>query len=278
MGQNLAMVPEARRALRMAVSRGDGAGVLAALGGSVPEELLQLVGDALLVALAQDEPEARALAERCTKQLQARGWCGDPELATELEAALVRKPTALPPVAVDLEELSELLEAGLGDDGGRLDLQTGEAWSASTIEYAEDSGEELPDFTAEGRWLFVYPEGSDEGYRDMQDFIATVPDPDRSDRLAIAIDAGAPSADSRMSSLAGPTRRSAGTASARSVAAVGPATGWHKRAIGRLSRVPLDARSNRTFRPTDRSCPQRMSRQYRTPTPTRLPWHSGRRG
>ena len=38
------------------------------------------------------------------------------------------------------------------------------------------------------RWLFVGPEGSDEGYRDMENFVATVDEADRADRLGIAID------------------------------------------------------------------------------------------
>jgi hypothetical protein len=90
---------------------------------------------------------------------------------------------------VDLEELSELLEAGLGEEGGRVDLETGEVWRASTIEYfAEEEPEEAPDFEDPDRWLYVGPEGSHEGYRDMEDFIATVAEPGRADRLGIAID------------------------------------------------------------------------------------------
>jgi hypothetical protein len=42
--------------------------------------------------------------------------------------------------------------------------------------------EEDPD-----RWLAVWYEGSREGYRDMQDFLGTVTDPSRADRLSIAV-------------------------------------------------------------------------------------------
>lgn len=93
------------------------------------------------------------------------------------------------PLPVDVEELSELLEAGLGEDGGCIDLETGEVWRASTVEYfAEEEPEEAPDFEDPDRWLYVGPEGSHEGYRDMENFIATVDEPGRADRLGIAID------------------------------------------------------------------------------------------
>jgi hypothetical protein len=64
-------------------------------------------------------------------------------------------------------------------------LETGEVWRASTIEYV---AEEAPDFEDPDRWLYVGPQGSHEGYRDVDDFIATVDEPGRADRLGIAID------------------------------------------------------------------------------------------
>jgi hypothetical protein len=100
------------------------------------------------------------------------------EAAPDRRTALGRRPDLTgTPLPVDLEEL---LEAGLGGEGGRIDLETGEVWHASTIEYFT---EQEPD-----RWLYMGPEGSGEGYRDMQDFIATVDDAGRADRLGIAID------------------------------------------------------------------------------------------
>lgn len=118
-----------------------------------------------------------------------RGFVGDEELAIELEAALrVGEASALVPVPVDLDELSELLEAEFGSDGGHLDLRSGEVWSASAIDNSADAGLSVPAFDDATRWRYVAPEGSDEGYRDMQAFIVGFVDRDRADRLLIAID------------------------------------------------------------------------------------------
>jgi hypothetical protein len=87
-----------------------------------------------------------------------------------------------------LEELSALLEASLGEEGGRVDLETGEVWRASVEYFAGQEPEEAPDFEDPDRWLYVGPEGSDQGYRDMEDSIATVDGAGRADRLGIAID------------------------------------------------------------------------------------------
>lgn len=176
--------------LRGAVYRRDGAKVVAVLRGEVPVELLQLAGDGLVVAVDQKVPGAVPLADRCVAALRDRGWAGDEELAAELEVALGHRPPdqALKVLAVDLEELSALLEGGIGEGGGVVDRLSGEAWPRPAMEYAQETEEELPDFEDGDRWLYVGPEGSGEGYRDMEDFIAGVSDPGRADRLSIAID------------------------------------------------------------------------------------------
>ena len=174
--------------LRGATYRRDGAGIMAALAGAVPEEALQLAGDGLLVALGAETPGADALADACAGRLRDRDWVGDGELASELEVSLGRRPsTGLSALPVDLEELSMVLEASLGENGGAIDRQTGEVWTSYAMEYASENEDEPPDFEDSDRWLYVGPEGSDEGYRDMEDFIATV-GPDRADRLSTAID------------------------------------------------------------------------------------------
>jgi Uncharacterised protein family (UPF0158) len=98
----------------------------------------------------------------------------------------------LRPLNVDLEQLSDILEGDPGFDGGRIDLQTGDVWPEDAVAYGgvfedEDEDEDEEEAEEEDRWLRVYCEGSRDGYRDMQRFIGTVSDPDRADRLEIAI-------------------------------------------------------------------------------------------
>ena len=167
----------------------DGPAIVSALSGGPPHECLQAAGTALVVALGREAPGAAEIAERCCAALRARGMTGDDELAVELEVAMGRAPEpGLTPVAVDLEELGQLLGEALGADPGVLDLETGEVWSAGVIENAMDAGiEEVPGEPDRKRWLAVWPEGSDAAYRDMGDFIATVDDPAIADRLRTAI-------------------------------------------------------------------------------------------
>jgi Uncharacterised protein family (UPF0158) len=171
--------------IRIALNSGSGAGVVEALAGVELSDIAQLSGESLLLALSQGVEGAKPLAETCSKALRDRGFDGDDVLAEQLDVAVGRKsPEALKTVAVDLEELSWILD---GEGEGRVDLKTGEVWSDSAIEYAEESGEGLEDEGDEDRWLYVYPEGSQEAYRDMEDFISGVEDYERADRLSIAV-------------------------------------------------------------------------------------------
>jgi len=180
---------ERLRALRGAVARGDGAAVVEAVGVDVESEVPQLAGDGLVLAALAGVAGASELAAACAAALRERGWAGDEELAVELDAAVGRRlPSGLKPLGVNLEELAEVIESGLGEGGGLIDLDTGEVWPASAIEYAQDAEDDPPDLDAPGRWLDVPAEGSAEGYRDMELFIAGVADPDRTDRLRIAVD------------------------------------------------------------------------------------------
>jgi len=188
-GQDQVMDRERLRALRGAVARGDGQGVVGALEEALPPEVLQLAGDGLVFAATAGVTGAADLADMCTGALRARGWPGDDELAAEIDAAIGRRPAPeLRLLAVDLDEVSEVLESGAGEGGGLIDLDSGQVWSLSAIEYAEETEEEVPDFEAPDRWLDVPAEGSADGYRDMEVFIEAVTDPDRADRLRIAID------------------------------------------------------------------------------------------
>ena len=147
------------------------------------------------LATASSRPSCRAwtgppswLAELVVG-LRQRGWEGDDELADQLEADLGSGPAAmLRALPVDLEELAGILEGEPLSVGRRIDITTGEVWSRAAIEYALETGEEDEDTSDDPeRWLAVHGEGSREGYRDLELFIASVEDPGRAERLAVAI-------------------------------------------------------------------------------------------
>lgn len=85
---------------------------------------------------------------------------------------------------MSLEELSEILESDRLTAGGALDLHTGEVWPRSVV---EDGGDvEAPDLDDADHFRWVDGDSRD-GYRDMVDFIDTLPDQRLGDRLSDAI-------------------------------------------------------------------------------------------
>ena len=176
---------EARAELRGAVYRGDTGSLVGILTREVwPENALQLIGDGLLRVLRVPTEGIDGAAQRCVTALWDRGWEGDADLAAGLEAARGTGPVPLlRALPVDLEELAGVLEGDPVNGGGRIDLRTGEVWPQPAIEYAEETEEDDDD----ERWLWVECEGSREGYRDMELFIAALDDTDQVNRLGIAI-------------------------------------------------------------------------------------------
>lgn len=176
-----------KRRLRGAVYRGDAAAILAELSQAEAGECLELGGDGLLLALDQEAAGAAATARSWIVALHDRAWEGDAELAEQLAARLgTGAARQLQPLAVDLLELSDVLEGDPRESGGRLDLRTGQVWPQFALD-SEDGFDEDED-EDEDRSLEVWSRGSRHGYRDMQDFLDTITDPDRRDRLEIALE------------------------------------------------------------------------------------------
>lgn len=178
-----------RPELRSAVYLNDTGTLVRLLDEKVwPEHALQLVGDGVLIALRARAEGVEAAARRCVTALRERSWSGDRELADSIDAHLGSGPARLlKTLPVDLEDLAMVLEGDPVDGGGRIDLRTGEVWPQPAIEYAMEMGDLDEDDEDTERWLWVECEGSGSAYADMEDFINALDDPDRADRLAIAI-------------------------------------------------------------------------------------------
>jgi len=154
-----------------------------------PGDALPLMGDAVLVAAGGRRHELGRAARRCVMELRDRDWEGDAELAIQIESAVGGGAAPLlRSLRVDLEELSGVLEGDPVMGGGRIDLQTGEVWPESAVQYAAETGDDQVEEEAEmGLWLRVHCEGSRAGYRDMELFIETLTDGRIADRLARSI-------------------------------------------------------------------------------------------
>lgn len=155
--------------------------------GRLTDDVLQVAGEGLLEAIAQDVDGATDLAAECSAALRKRGWEGDDELADQLDASLGKGPTPLlRAVQVDLEELASMREGDPTMGGCRIDLKDGGCWPSDDV-FIDDEEDDEEDDEDEDRWLYAEAIGSHDGYRDMEIFIATVGDPDIVDRLEIAI-------------------------------------------------------------------------------------------
>lgn len=177
-----------RDELRGAVYNADADALVGALTGrDWPGDALQLLGDAVLMVARWRRHDIEPAARRCVLELRDRGWQGDAELAAQIESSLGWGPAPLlRSLPVDLEELAGVLEGDPLMGGGRIDLQTGEVWPQSALDYAEEAGDD-DDEDDDERWLRVHCEGSRAGYRDMELFIDTVEEDHIADRLARSI-------------------------------------------------------------------------------------------
>ena len=166
--------------LRGAVYRRDGGAVLAALEGRDLDDVLQLAGDGLLAAVGQRVDGAEAVARSCAERLRRRGLDGDAELAD----ALAGGGADLRPLALDLDELSAILEGDPLRGGGRVDMRTGEVWHHSAYDDPVDVDEaELDD---PERWLWAEAQLA-RRLVGMSEFTETVADAALADRLQRAL-------------------------------------------------------------------------------------------
>ncbi|HET8589570.1 MAG TPA: UPF0158 family protein [Nakamurella sp.] len=176
------------RELRRAIHSGDPAAMVAAVEHHGLRPSLQLAGEVLLVALRADAAGASDLADRFAAALEGRGWDGDLELATALRAAMAgHDEQGLGDLAVDLDELADVLEGAPEYSGGYLDLRSGEIWPLSV---ADGDGWDDPldlDLDDSERWLSVWPQGSRDGYQDMVQFAETCTDAVLAGKLDVAL-------------------------------------------------------------------------------------------
>jgi len=165
---------ETLREARRVLYGGDGALALATAQAAGLNGPVQQVGELVLLALDHDAARAGEFAAKCSGVLRVRGWDGDQELADAIDVArgvVASDAEALRELAVDLEQLADLIDAGPDSAGGRLDLTTGEVWPEFAFEDTftkDEDADEDPD-----RWLHVWPSGSRRAYEDMVDFTAT---------------------------------------------------------------------------------------------------------
>jgi hypothetical protein len=164
---------------------GDPEALARLLGDALPNDALQLIGDAVLTVLEPSRVELAEVVDRLVVCLRGRGWDGDDELADALEHVAGRRSSSLRALLVGLDEVGEALAEQFGTEH-YLDLETGMVWSQSMIDFGVADDFEV-DFSDESRWLFVVGEGSDEAYRDLRRFIDTVVDDNLAARLTEAI-------------------------------------------------------------------------------------------
>ena len=154
------------------------------LAAELPNDALQHIGDAALTVDEVPDTDLTEPVDRLIDQLCERCWDGDQELVGTLEDVNGRRRSPLRPLPVELADVGEALSERAGTEN-YLDLHTGAVWLHTMTDFgvAEDLDVDLSDET---RWLLLRGEGSDEAYRDLQRFIATVDD-DLGARLTEAI-------------------------------------------------------------------------------------------
>ncbi len=163
--------------VRRAVAARDVDAYVASLSGRDIDDVLQQVAEGLPFALEQDRAAAEPVVRRVVDGLDRRDRPGDAELREDLMAVLRGQELPGTAVPVDLDELSSLLEGGIDSSGGWLDRRTGEVLHDESTDPAMVGEEHAVDVEEDpDRWLRVDPAGSRDGWRDMADFGAGLPE------------------------------------------------------------------------------------------------------
>ena len=186
----LAPSPVDLRELRGATYRADVPALLAAIQGHDVDDVLQLVGTALLIVMAQDRERGSALAVSVANRLSLRDGPGDEVLGDDLIAELRGTP---PPAArlvpVDLAELAEALRGDPFEPGDWLDLTTGEVVPAQLVDEDLGDGEEVVDVHGEpDRWHEIERLDTGVQWEDMAEFARRQADPDVREWLERALE------------------------------------------------------------------------------------------
>ena len=158
-------------------------------GVGADDDSLQLAGDGLIAAVMQRVDGAAELARNswsASGSEAGRGMMSWPT-SLRLSSAADRQRCCAPCPSIS-RSWPASSRATRSASGAASISATGEVWSQAAIEYVLETGEEDEDSGDDPeRWLAVHGEGSREGYRDMELFIASVEDPGRAERLAVAI-------------------------------------------------------------------------------------------
>ena len=153
------------------VARGDPV-ALRALLDELPADGLQHAGSAVLTIGAGSV--SASFVVRLIGALRERAWIGDDELAAAIERHHLRLETAeLIPVSVSLEDLAEVLDESFASESF-IDLKSGVVWAGDLLDL--DQGPDDFDRDDDERWLPVMGLGPSVDLKNMERFVATIPD------------------------------------------------------------------------------------------------------
>ena len=168
-------------------ARVNASSLVAILEHGVPENGLQIAGSAILATTPLSH--LTEVTASIAAALRERGWVGDSELAEALNDRVQHRATALVAIAVDLDDLAEVIDQSAGSES-YIDVNSGAVWRGDLF----DAGQGPEDFDPDdaGRWLLIVGEGSRAAYGDMERFVASVEPEALRGRLQQAIAGKAP--------------------------------------------------------------------------------------